>query len=73
MVVRLIREKEWAQQHPDIMGPSNAYLFLGYNDSPGHLAFGNNERKPMANWMKAKGTKYATANLDTTGKGDTDT
>lgn len=54
MLVRLTREKEWSQQHPDIMGPSSAYYYLGYDDKPVHLAFGNGERMSMMDWMKLK-------------------
>jgi hypothetical protein len=41
-VFRLTREVPWSQQHQSIMGPDKSYIYLGPNNVPGHVAYGNN-------------------------------
>jgi hypothetical protein len=41
LIIRITREPQWSQQHPNIMGPSNSYLYFGPNNSPGQLMYGN--------------------------------
>lgn len=59
--MRLTREKPWTQQHPDIMGPSNSYLYFGPNRAPGYLVYGNSPPQSMANARRQKRetSKYA--------------
>lgn len=52
--MRLTREKPWTQQHPDIMGPSNSYLYFGPNRAPGYLVYGNSPPQSMANARRQK-------------------
>ncbi|KAH9910936.1 hypothetical protein B0H21DRAFT_896558 [Amylocystis lapponica] len=37
LIMKLTREAPWAQQHSDIMGPSNSYFYFGPNRTPGYL------------------------------------
>ncbi|KAF8733950.1 hypothetical protein AX14_003521 [Amanita brunnescens Koide BX004] len=54
-IIRLTREAPWAQQHPSIMGPDNSYYYLGPENRPGYIIYGNNRTNiPMANLMKKK-------------------
>ncbi|PFH46568.1 hypothetical protein AMATHDRAFT_50958 [Amanita thiersii Skay4041] len=39
--VRLTREASWAQQHPKITGPDYSYFYLGPDNSPGYITYGN--------------------------------
>ncbi|KAI0832879.1 hypothetical protein BC628DRAFT_1348707 [Trametes gibbosa] len=48
LIMKIAREAPWAQQHPDIMGPSNSYLYFGPNRTPGHLIYGNSTYHTMA-------------------------
>ena len=48
LIMKIAREAPWAQQHPDIMGPSNSYLYFGPNRIPGHLIYGNSTYQTMA-------------------------
>ncbi|GJE87503.1 hypothetical protein PsYK624_035860 [Phanerochaete sordida] len=52
LVLKLIREAPWAQQHPDIMGPSASFFYFGPNRSPGFLVYGNSPTQPMGNSIK---------------------
>lgn len=52
--MRLTREKPWTQQHPDIMGPSNSYLYFGPNRAPGYLVYGNSPSQSMTNARRQK-------------------
>ncbi|KAF8138830.1 hypothetical protein EV363DRAFT_1522831 [Boletus edulis] len=54
IVVQVAREPEWSQQHPDIMGPNNAYLYFGPNKSRGFLVYGNGKEVPMAHQIRQK-------------------
>ncbi|KAG6334330.1 hypothetical protein ID866_4754 [Astraeus odoratus] len=53
-VIKVAREAMWSQQHPDIMGPENAFLYLGPSDTRGYMAYGNSEQIPMANHLRQK-------------------
>lgn len=48
LIMKIAREAPWAQQHPDIMGPSNSYFYFGPNRTPGHLIYGNSTYQTMA-------------------------
>ncbi|CDO77200.1 hypothetical protein BN946_scf184747.g13 [Trametes cinnabarina] len=48
LIMKIAREAPWAQQHPDIMGPNNSYLYFGPNRTPGHLIYGNSTYQTMA-------------------------
>lgn len=48
LIMKVAREAPWAQQHPDIMGPSNAFLYFGPGRTPGHLIYGNSTYHTMA-------------------------
>jgi hypothetical protein len=52
LVLKLSREAEWAQQHPDIMGPNASFFYFGPSRSAGVLAYGNTPTQPMTNSMK---------------------
>ena len=54
IIVRLTREAEWSQQHPDIMGPSNAYLYFGPSKTIGYLVYGNLPSQPMSESLRQK-------------------
>ncbi|EPQ58887.1 hypothetical protein GLOTRDRAFT_125209 [Gloeophyllum trabeum ATCC 11539] len=54
LIMTLSREPEWAQLHPDIMGPSNSYLYFGPAKSPGYLVYGNGPTQPMLNSLRQK-------------------
>jgi hypothetical protein len=54
IVTKLTREAEWAQQHPDIMGPQNSYFYFGPSKSPGYLVYGNLPSQAMSDSMKQK-------------------
>ncbi|KZT29491.1 hypothetical protein NEOLEDRAFT_1107259, partial [Neolentinus lepideus HHB14362 ss-1] len=65
LIMTLSREAEWAQQHPDIMGPSNSYLYFGPAKSPGYLVYGNGPTQSMINSLRQKkdssSSRYFTA------------
>lgn len=52
--MKLTREAPWAQQHADIMGPSNSYFYFGPSRSLGYLAYGNSPPQSMANARRQK-------------------
>ncbi|KAL4076374.1 hypothetical protein V8B97DRAFT_1913442 [Scleroderma yunnanense] len=54
LVVKVTREALWSQQHPDIMGPENAFLYLGPGDSRGYMVYGNGETVNMAHHLRQK-------------------
>ncbi|KAH8118840.1 hypothetical protein DFH11DRAFT_1503211 [Phellopilus nigrolimitatus] len=54
LVVQLSRQDEWALQHPDIIGPRNAYFYFGPSNSPGQVAYGNGERVAMSYYLRKK-------------------
>jgi hypothetical protein len=54
IVTRLTREAEWAQQHPDIMGPSNSFFYFGPSKAPGYLVYGNLPSQAMSDSMRQK-------------------
>ncbi|KAG2138088.1 uncharacterized protein EDB93DRAFT_1242162 [Suillus bovinus] len=41
LIVHIAREAAWSQQHPEIMGPSNSFLYFGPSKTPGYLVYGN--------------------------------
>ncbi|KAF4619583.1 hypothetical protein D9613_004771 [Agrocybe pediades] len=41
VILRLTRELEWSQQHPSIMGPDNSYFYMGPENAPGYVVYGN--------------------------------
>ncbi|KAI0340828.1 hypothetical protein BDW22DRAFT_1359663 [Trametopsis cervina] len=49
LLLKLVREAPWAQQHPDIMGPVSSFFYFGPSRTPGNLAYGNTSTHPMAN------------------------
>ena len=52
-VVRLIREGDWSQQHPTIMGPDNSYFYLGPESTAGYIVYGNNRTHiPMTFFLR---------------------
>jgi len=62
LLVRVTREEAWSLQHPDIMGPSAAFLYFGPAKSSGYLVYGNSPTQPMSNSIRQKkgmaGTRY---------------
>ncbi|KAL5507748.1 hypothetical protein ACEPAH_5366 [Sanghuangporus vaninii] len=54
VIVQLTRHDEWTSQHPDIMGPRNAFLYFGPSNSPGQVAYGNGQRVPMPYYLRKK-------------------
>ncbi|KAJ3522161.1 hypothetical protein NM688_g8914 [Phlebia brevispora] len=54
LLLKLIREAPWAQQHPDIMGPSSSFFYFGPSRTPGYLVYGNSQTQSMANLRKQK-------------------
>ncbi|TFK29041.1 hypothetical protein FA15DRAFT_664698 [Coprinopsis marcescibilis] len=41
IILRLSRELSWSQQHPSVMGPDNSYFYLGAENAPGYIVYGN--------------------------------
>ncbi|KJA29552.1 hypothetical protein HYPSUDRAFT_31464 [Hypholoma sublateritium FD-334 SS-4] len=41
-IIRVGRETAWAQLHPNVLGPDNAYLYLGPESTAGFVIYGNN-------------------------------
>ncbi|KAG2143621.1 hypothetical protein DEU56DRAFT_791606 [Suillus clintonianus] len=54
VIVHIAREAAWSQQHPEIMGPSNSYLYFGPSRAPGYLVYGNGPEVTMANHLRHK-------------------
>ena len=54
IVTKLTREAEWAQQHPDIMGPSNSFFYFGPSKTPGYLVYGNLPSQAMSESLRQK-------------------
>ncbi|KAF9236194.1 hypothetical protein BU15DRAFT_77167 [Melanogaster broomeanus] len=54
LVVQVAREAEWTQQHPDIMGPANSYLYFGPSKSPGYFIYGNGASVTMTTHIRQK-------------------
>jgi len=54
LLVRLTREPEWSQQHPNIMGPNKSFLYFGPDRSLGYLVYGNGPTQPMSNSIRQK-------------------
>lgn len=54
LILKLTREAAWAQQHPNVMGPSSSFFYFGPNRSPGYLAYGSSGTQPMANSRRQK-------------------
>ncbi|KDQ64062.1 hypothetical protein JAAARDRAFT_27690 [Jaapia argillacea MUCL 33604] len=54
LVCRVAREAEWCQQHPDIMGPNNSFLYFGPANTPGYLVYGNGPEQPMLNSIRQR-------------------
>ncbi|KAK7696071.1 hypothetical protein QCA50_000713 [Cerrena zonata] len=54
LILKLVREAAWAQQHPNIMGPNSSFFYFGPNRSPGYLVYGNSRTQPMANSRRQK-------------------
>ncbi|KIP10366.1 hypothetical protein PHLGIDRAFT_11315 [Phlebiopsis gigantea 11061_1 CR5-6] len=52
LVLKLAREAPWAQQHPDIMGPSSSFFYFGPSRSPGNMAYGNSATQAMVNSIR---------------------
>ncbi|KIY68417.1 hypothetical protein CYLTODRAFT_261770 [Cylindrobasidium torrendii FP15055 ss-10] len=42
LVIRLARDVTWAQLHPAIMGPANAFFYFGPRNAAGYIVYGNN-------------------------------
>ena len=61
LLVRLIREPQWSQQHPEIMGPSTSFMYFGPGKSSGYLIYGNGPNQPMNSSVRQKkgAAKYA--------------
>lgn len=53
-VVKVTREAEWSQQHPDIMGPTSAFLYFGPANTRGYMVYGNGEQISMATHLRQK-------------------
>jgi len=54
LLVRVTREPQWSQQHPDIMGPSSSFLYFGPGKSTGYLVYGNSPVQSMASSIRQK-------------------
>ncbi|KII94720.1 hypothetical protein PLICRDRAFT_96541 [Plicaturopsis crispa FD-325 SS-3] len=54
LVLKLIREPEWAQLQPEIMGPSASFFYFGPALSSGYIVYGNSSHNPMANSLRQK-------------------
>ncbi|KAG1735020.1 hypothetical protein EDB19DRAFT_1995978 [Suillus lakei] len=54
VIVHIAREAAWSQQHPEIMGPSNSYLYFGPSRTPGYLVYGNGPEVAMVNHLRHK-------------------
>ncbi|OCH94507.1 hypothetical protein OBBRIDRAFT_789195 [Obba rivulosa] len=54
LIVKVTRELDWSQQHPDVMGPDNSFFYFGPSRTPGFLIYGNTPHQPMANSRRQK-------------------
>jgi len=54
VIVHIARQAAWSQQHSDIMGPSNSYLYFGPSRAPGYLVYGNGPEVAMINHLRQK-------------------
>ena len=54
LLVRLIREPQWSQQHPEIMGPTASFMYFGPGKSSGYLIYGNGPDQPMNSSVRQK-------------------
>jgi len=54
LLVRVTREPQWSQQHPDIMGPSSSFLYFGPAKTAGYLVYGNSPTQPMTGSIRQK-------------------
>lgn len=54
LLVRLMREPQWSQQHPDIMGPDTCFMYFGPGKSSGYLVYGNGPNQPMNSSVRQK-------------------
>ncbi|TFK96817.1 hypothetical protein BDV98DRAFT_586058 [Pterulicium gracile] len=52
VVLRISREQAWAEGHQNIMGPSNAFLYFGPNNSMGHIVYGSGPVNHMATALR---------------------
>ncbi|KAF5364264.1 hypothetical protein D9756_000102 [Leucocoprinus leucothites] len=43
LVIKLHREPRWAQLHTSILGPEKSWFYLGPNQKPGYVCYGNNQ------------------------------
>lgn len=61
LLVRLMREPQWSQQHPEIMGPNTSFMYFGPEKSSGYLIYGNGPNQPMNSSVRQKKgmAKYA--------------
>jgi len=56
-LIRITREAAWSQQHPNIMGPDNAYLYLGPQSSSGYVVYGGNRTHIAMNFFLRPGKR----------------
>ncbi|KAF9476720.1 hypothetical protein BDN70DRAFT_153736 [Pholiota conissans] len=42
ILIRVARETAWSQHYPSVLGPDNAYLYLGPESTMGYVIYGNN-------------------------------
>ncbi|KAF8180213.1 hypothetical protein BJ912DRAFT_634858 [Pholiota molesta] len=42
IIIRVARETAWSQHYPSVLGPDNAYLYLGPESTMGYVIYGNN-------------------------------
>lgn len=54
LLVRLMREPQWSQQHPEIMGPDTCFMYFGPGKSSGYLVYGNGPNQPMNSSVRQK-------------------
>ncbi|CAL1699983.1 unnamed protein product [Somion occarium] len=54
LILKLTREAPWAQQHPDIMGPSSSFFYFGPSRTPGYIVYGNSPTQPMTHSRRQK-------------------
>ncbi|EAU82598.1 hypothetical protein CC1G_07880 [Coprinopsis cinerea okayama7 len=56
-IVRITREAPWTEQHETIMGPANSFLYLGADDHPGYVVYGNGTIHISMNFFLRPGKK----------------
>jgi len=54
LIVKITRELDWSQQHPDVMGPDNSFFYFGPSRTPGFLIYGNALQQSMQNSRRQK-------------------